>query len=319
VERVDCDCSTMAPRRHSRTLAPRAPRRAALKVRALGSLHITRDDAPIDESAWRRRKSRTLFAYLLCARPRGVHKEQLIELLWPGADPVHSNHALQVALSDLRAVLGNGSGRRGGRPFLCRSGDAYSLDVGPSGWIDAEAFEAECEAGRRAAQAGEVAEAVAHLRVAESLYGGDFLADEVFSDWAAARRERHRDEYLGVLAYLLRHHEREGRVEAAADYARKALDADPYLEPFYRDLMRLNAALGDRAGALRAYVRCVEMMREGFDSEVSVETKTLAKTLLGASIEVLPRRPGPGRLPRRREHEEPAAEPARLVRPPDGR
>jgi DNA-binding SARP family transcriptional activator len=156
-----------------------------------------------------------------------------MEVLWPGVDPARSAHALQVVLSDLRSALGNGSGTNGGRPFVCRTGDDYSLDVGAAGWVDAEAFEAEYDAGRRADAAGDADGTLRHLLVAESLYVGDFLADERFADWAEARRERMRDQYVDVLQRLLRHYEHAGQVNVAADYARKALASDPYLEPCY--------------------------------------------------------------------------------------
>lgn len=265
------------------------PSVAALSIFALGPLRIVGNAGPIRESAWRRKKARTLFGYLVCSRPRGVHKEQLMELLWPGGDPGRSAHALQVVLSDLRATLGAARSRREGRTFICRAGDSYSLDVGQAGWVDAEAFEAGCEAGRRAETAGDSEAAMRYFVAAESLYGGDFLVEEQFSDWAAARRERLRDQYVDVLLRLLRHHEAAGRVHVATEYAKKALAADPYLEPCYRDLMRHSAALGDQAGVLRAYARCQNAMLEGFDSEVSAETKALASALLGPRIRQIPR------------------------------
>jgi LuxR family maltose regulon positive regulatory protein len=274
----------VTPSHPNRSSAPTPSTSPALSVFALGSLRIVRDSGPIPESAWVRKKARTLFGYLLCSRPRGVHKEQLMELLWPGADAQRSAHGLQVVLSDLRGVLANGGSTQEGRIFVCRIGDVYSLDVGRAGWVDAEAFEAGCEAGRRAEAAGDREAAIRYLVAAESLYAGDFLVEEQFSDWAAARRERLRDQYLDVLLRLLRHHEAAGRSDMAVEYAKKALAADPYLEPCYRDLMRHSAALGDHGGVLRAYTRCQAAMREGFDSEVSAETRALAAQLLGGRL-----------------------------------
>ena len=273
----------------------------SLTIFALGPLRIVGDAGPIDPSTWVRKKSRTLFGYLLCSRPRGVHKEQLMELLWPGTDPDRSAHSLQVALSDLRAGLGERRSARHRGAFIQRIGDRYSLDVGHGGWIDIEAFGAACEAGRRADAAGDAATAARHYTEAESLYAGDFLADEQFSDWAAARRERVRDEYVDALLHLLRHHEGAGRLHVAAEYARKALTTDPYIEACYRDLMRYAASVGDKAAVMRAYARCERAMREGFDSGVSAETKALADTLLGFSFET-PAPSGRARLPQPAPH-----------------
>jgi len=143
---------------------------------------------------------------------------------------------------------------------------------------------------------------------AESIYAGDFLAEEQFSDWAAARRERVRDRYVDVLLHLLRHHEAAGRLQVAAEYAKKALATDPYIEPCYRDLMRYSADLGDKAGVLRAYARCQRAMHDGFDSDVSAETKALASSLLGFTLETVSRQGGSDRVRRPSSHIPPRSE-----------
>jgi DNA-binding SARP family transcriptional activator len=269
--------------------ASRAP---ALRVLALGPLRIFRDSKEIGTSAWLRRQSHSLFAYLICARPRRVHKEELIEVLWKNADPGRGLHSLQVALSDLRAALANGGSRRDGRAFVCRLGEHYTLDVGPTGWVDAEAFEAECEAGRQADIAGDAEGALCHLEAADRLYAGDFLAEERFADWAAARRERLSEQYLDALQRLMRLHESAGRVEMAASTAKKLLSADPFNEACYRTLMRYLGVLGSPGSVVRAYLRCQKAMREGFDSEVAPETRKLAEALIGSSVDLIAQRHG---------------------------
>jgi DNA-binding SARP family transcriptional activator len=283
----------MTPRPRTRSASTAPP---ALRVFALGSLRIVRNGEPVPSAAWVRLKSRTLFAYLLCARPRGVHKEVLIDLLWPSAEPTRGAHALQVAMSDLRATLTGRAARPRSRSYVVRMGELYSLDVGEAGWVDAEAFEASCAAGRRAEAAGD-REAVAHLLAAEALYGGDFLSEERYAEWAVARRERLRDDYLDVLLRLERHHELAGDIEAAARFAKKVLAVDPYLEPCYRSLMRHLKALGDHGGVIRTYARCKEAMREGFDGDVAPETRALAEALVGSRVDSLVRRHRPSRPP----------------------
>jgi DNA-binding SARP family transcriptional activator len=252
-------------------------------VLAFGTLRILRDAQPTAAPVWRRQKSRTLFAYLLCARPRDVHREVLIELLWPGAEAGRGAHALQVALSDVRAALGG---------HVRRLGDLYGLDLGPGGSVDAETFARECEDGRAADLAGDRNAASRHFAAAESLYAGDFLAEEPFAEWAAARRERLRDDYVDILLRMVRLDEAAGRLDAAARRAKQAVATDPYLEPCYRDLMRLQHALGDPGGVLRTYARCRQAMRDGFDADVAPATQALATSLLGPHVDALVRRHG---------------------------
>jgi DNA-binding SARP family transcriptional activator len=268
---------------------PAAPKSSSLTVFALGPLRILRDSKPISPAAWVRLKSRTLFAYLLCIRPRGVHKEVLIDLLWPTADPERGAHALHVALSDLRVTLGSRRSAAGGR-HIRRTGDLYTLDVGDAGWVDAETFAVACESARQADAKGDRNAAMRHLQAAEALYDGDFLVEEPYAEWAAARRDRLRDDYVDLLIRLLRQYESAADAESAVRYARKALGVDPYLEPCYRHLMRNLQALGDRIGVLRTYARCQQAMREGFDSDISPETRALAESFLGSGVDSVVKR-----------------------------
>jgi DNA-binding SARP family transcriptional activator len=262
------------------------PAGPSLQVFGLGALRIFRDGVEIEQSIWARQKARTLYACLLCARPQRLHKEELIELLWPSVDPGRGDRLLQVTLSDLRAALGGGS-REAGRRFVSRVGQHYGLEIGPAGWIDVEAFDAEYEAGVRADQAGDPPRAARHLEAAESLYGGDFLVEERFAAWAGARRERLRDRCIDALRRLARLHETAGEIREAAAYTKKLVFIDPYLEPCYRDLMRYLHLLGDHGGVVQTYLRCRDAMREGLDSDVAPETRRLAERLLGASVDAV--------------------------------
>jgi DNA-binding SARP family transcriptional activator len=273
----------MEARPRTRSAIPPRTGSPALTVWTLGPLRLARDGEAIPPTAWHRLKARTLFAYLLCARPRRVHKEVLIDLLWPDAEPNRGAHALQVTLSDLRRTLGGGD-------HLRRVGPLYGLELGEAGVVDVELFEEECERARLRAEAGETDATLTHLLAAQGLYRGEFLAEEPFADWAVARRERLRDDYVDVLLRLERHYEAAGGMELAARYAKQVLAVDPYLEPCYRDLMRHLKALGDHGGVLRTYVRCQEAMREGFDGEVAAETRALAQSLIGARVDMVAQR-----------------------------
>jgi DNA-binding SARP family transcriptional activator len=65
---------------------------------------------------------------------------------------------------------------------------------------------------------------------------------------------------------------------------------DPYLEPYYRHLMRYLRQLGDHGGVIQTYLRCEQAMREGFDSDVSPETRRLVEGYFGSPAESVVRR-----------------------------
>lgn len=66
---------------------------------------MTRRGTVVPASAWQSRKARDLLKVLMCRRGRPIHREQLMELLWPDEDPKRTSNRLSVALSTVRAVL----------------------------------------------------------------------------------------------------------------------------------------------------------------------------------------------------------------------
>ncbi len=81
-----------------------------------------------------------------------------------------------------------------------------------------------------------------------------------------------------------RYLEGERDYRAAVDYAQQLLQYDPFDETTYGTLMRLHAANGDRAGALRVYQRCVEMLQGEFAAIPASSTQELYQRILTAEI-----------------------------------
>src|SRR2546427_7461616 len=100
-------------------------------------------------------------------------------------------------------------------------------------------------------------------------------------------------------------YERAGVGERAIETVSRWLGFDPLQEEGYRRLMRLRFSLGDRAGALRAYSDCRDVLASGLQLEPEPETVALAKRL---------RRTAPVRaLPSGPAHSSPGQPPAHLL------
>ena len=102
------------------------------------------------------------------------------------------------------------------------------------------------------------------------LYRGDLLPS-CYEDWLLVERDRLRDAAWTAI---------ETAADAATDpsarlvLARSLLSIDPLREVSYQLAMRAYAALGQRAEALRAYHRCVEVLEHELD--VDPDDVTLA-------------------------------------------
>ncbi len=258
-------------------LAP-TPAPPALRVRTLGGFTVWRGDRELASGCWSRRTVAALFKCLLTAPGQRLTREQAADLLWPDADRDQGSVNLRAAIHRLRAVLDEPGTATS---YLRSVGAALLLDPHPGSpanqdqdWLDADAF---ARAARLALAGGDITTGQAAL----DLYGGAYLPDDPYEDWAA-RREELRQQYHALLLQLARLSADAGDSAGAVWRLRLLLAADPCHEPATRLLMRLLAATGDRAEALRAYEVLVRALRDDLDVVPTPETKSLHATLRAA-------------------------------------
>ncbi|CAN5689523.1 AAA family ATPase [soil metagenome] len=239
---------------------------AILRIRIFGELDLRLDDAPLPplESA----RARSLLAYLLLHRDAPQPRQRLAFLLWPDStEPQartnlrHLLHNLQRAAPALAPFLETGTA-------ILRWRDDAAF------WLDVAAFEA---ALARSELQG--ADSLAALREAVDLYRGDLLPS-CYDEWLTPERDRLRRRYLQAVERLTGLLEARGDHSAALGYAEELLGHDPFDEATYRLLIRLYAARGDRARALRAYHTCVAVLERELGVEPSAATRDLHETLL---------------------------------------
>jgi DNA-binding SARP family transcriptional activator len=169
--------------------APREPAAGGsartFAVRCLGGLQLRLHGREWDLRAVTPR-ARSLLRLLALHEGRPVHREVLMEALWPGRDPVSGGRNLQVLVSSLRQALEPGRGR-GDHTFVVRDGDAYRLAL-PAGWeIDLTSFREALARGR--AGADPRARAIA-CACALDLYVGELFPEEGPAEWVVEPREQ---------------------------------------------------------------------------------------------------------------------------------
>jgi DNA-binding SARP family transcriptional activator len=135
-------------------------------------------------------------------------------------------------------------------------------------WIDVHAWS---EAARQARLAGNVA---SH-RAAVDIYSGDLLPEDRFEEWAMARRDELREEFLTLLVNLALLHGGGGELSSAIECFRRVVAAEPTREEAHAGLMRAYAESGRRHQAIRQY----EHLREALRRELDVEPETSTQQL----------------------------------------
>jgi DNA-binding SARP family transcriptional activator len=198
-----------------------------------------------------RPKVRTLLYLLAVEVGRAVHRETIMEMLWPGADPGASARSLHVAVATLRRVLEPGASR-GGFRLVPRDGEGYRLALPPGSHVDMLGFTEAAAAARAAQLRGAANEVERWCRTALARCTGELIPEAGPDEWVVERRESLRAEVVEVAAMLAQVLLERGRAADAASVCVEGLRHDRYHDPLWKMLIEARDTAGDRAAASSA-------------------------------------------------------------------
>ncbi len=181
-----------------------------------------------------------------------------MEVFWPESAPEASRNSLNVAIHGLRRTLRTVTTL----PVILHSGGAYGIHPDLHLWLDVEEFESRVGDGRRREEARDAESATREYESADGLYRGDFLADDLYEDWATLPRERLRLAHLDALSRLSNLHFNSGRYAACASMCQRIIECDPCREDAHRRLMRCYSRQGQPHLALLQYRACVRALAD---------------------------------------------------------
>jgi DNA-binding SARP family transcriptional activator/tetratricopeptide (TPR) repeat protein len=224
-------------------------------ITLLGGFRVSVGGVDVADDAWGRRSAAGLVKLLALAPERRLHREQVIDALWPEVGVAEAGPRLHKAAHFARRSLGEQT-----------SGVALRGDVVlllPDDHVDVDAARFESEA-RSALEGGDADSAAAVL----DTYCGDLLPDDLYEPWAEEARERLRM----LRADLLR---RAGRWEVL-------LQDDPMDEEAHVALARRMALAGDVRGGLRQLERLDRALRAELGTVPGPEAVRLRASLQAA-------------------------------------
>ena len=244
---------------------------AGVGIRLLGGFEVTVGDRPVAADAWRLRKAKTLVKLLVLAGGHRMHRDALVDVLWPERDSASVTNNLHQTLYVARRVFAGAPGAL----FSLRD-DVVLLSEGAMPWLDTEAFDAACRRARETRDPGD-------YRIAAELYRGDLLPEDRFEAWAEGPREAFRGRHLGLLVEYAEVLSARGEYPEVVDIAGAVTAVDPFHEGACRTLMTALAASGRRYEALSAFDRLREALTEEYAAEPEPETRRLYRDLLTAA------------------------------------
>src|SRR3990172_1257978 len=111
-----------------------------IRISVLGGFDVRLDGRPVPDEAWRRNRARALVKLLALAPGRRLHREQLMDGLWPSLDADAAAGNLRKAIHFARQALG--------AEHVRVRGELIALEA-TGLWIDVHVFEGAAQAGHR--------------------------------------------------------------------------------------------------------------------------------------------------------------------------
>jgi TolB-like protein len=227
----------------------------------LGRFELAGPDGAIDLTS---KKLAALLAFLACTAPQAHGRDKLMTLLWGSHFDVQARQNLRQALTRLRRVLGEDT--------LISSGESVSLQPGVIA-CDVTQLEALLADGSRDA-----------LNEVVGCYRGRLLADieipeEAWTEWLAAERQRLEGLALDAMVKLGEQELGAGNHESARSAANRVIAISGLREDAHRLIMRVLAAGGRRADALKHYEDLTALLKRELSVEPDPSTRSLAAEL----------------------------------------
>ncbi|HEX6708731.1 MAG TPA: BTAD domain-containing putative transcriptional regulator, partial [Rubrobacter sp.] len=247
------------------------------RVSLLERFEVSVGPRVIQEDGWRLRKAASVVKLLALAPDHSLHREQVMNLLWPdlGARAAANNlhQALHVARRTLEpeARTYRYLPMRGEQLVLCPEGSA---------WVDVKAFERSAREARGSRQPTAYREAL-------DLYSGDLLPRDRYEEWAERRREELRRTYLALLFELAKVLEERGKLDRAVETLQEIVSREPAHEEAHVGLMRVYARAGQRYRALRQYEQLRQTLRRELGTEPHAASRYVYEEILAGHVPVL--------------------------------
>jgi DNA-binding SARP family transcriptional activator len=214
---------------------------SGIVIRCLGAFGIESGGTELALPALRP-LPRALLLVLVLNYGRDVHREVLIDHLWPGIPVDAAAHRLHAAASSVRRSLADAGL---GDDVVRRHGSAYSLQV-EGARLDVAEFEALLQEAARCQSTGDHAGALAAGVEAVAFYQGDLLREAGPAEWVVAERERLR---VAAAAAAYTTAQLSLRLRPPADalaLARRATELDPLRDSAWALLAETQERMGDR-------------------------------------------------------------------------
>ena len=220
-----------------------------LQIQLFGRFLVKIDGREVGDKHWSRRSAKALVKLLSLTPSHTLHREQIIESLWPDLALRIATNNLDKAIHGARRAFEPDLAKGNHSRFLLTPRNQIVLTSPGALRVDAHIFE---RSAHQALRAKDPEAARAALR----LCAGPLLVDDLFEEWTSTPRESLRQLFRITSLSAAERFAQEGDPFSGIELARRLVHEDAADEAGHQLLMRLYAESGRPDQALTQFAQC---------------------------------------------------------------
>ena len=238
----------------------------------LGRFRIFKGCDELRRECFQRTKAWRLLAFLAHHFPHRVSHEMVMEAFWTDFDNPAAKKNIYTTLSSLCSTLEPSKPRNTKSAYIHHKDGLIWLEPSLVEEIDIDTFDQLYKKGELESGNQHVKASIDCFMKANKLYRGDYLEEELYSDWPITTRTLFSDKLLNVIEKLSSLLLQEERVLEALSLLNEAFQKNPLNERICRALMKAYQQLGMREKAYRCFLRYRDLLIEELGIEPDLQT-----------------------------------------------
>jgi predicted ATPase/DNA-binding SARP family transcriptional activator len=246
-----------------------------LFIYLLGNFSVWLGTEQVSEEAFERRKPRQLLKLLALQHEFRLHRDQVLEILWPDLPLESASSQLHKAVHQIRRAFATANATTSPEKLLEVKEGELRLWAPAGVMTDVTQF---MTLSKQSLQT----QALHELERAAAEYRGDLLPSDLYEDWTIDTRDALRERAATLFKHLAEVYAKDSEFVKAEESYQLALSKDATQEDIHRALFALYAKQGNKVGLGQAFERYRRILRSELDEEPSPEMTALYQRLLNS-------------------------------------
>lgn len=244
-----------------------------LFIYLLGDFSVWLGTKQISEEAFERRKARQLLKLLALQSEFRLHRDQVLDLLWPELPLESATSQLHKAVHQIRRALATTNPTTSPEKLLEVKDGELRLYAPGGVATDVQLFTSLSKQALNTHKLPELERAAAEYR-------GDLLPSDLYENWTIESRDALKEKATRLFKTLAETYLKEGEFAKAEESYQIALSKDATQEDIHQALLTLHAKGGNKEGLERTFERYRRILQSELDEAPSPEMTKLYEKLL---------------------------------------